>query len=236
MLGRPLVLQDYNPPFIIKAGARNSPLSKVQVEEISNELVTFYQGIELDVDYVATIGDKDQSTSLVDLNKTDFFTKEIDQMLLDSKCRIAIHSAKDLPEPLPKGITMAALTKGVDSSDVLVLRSGMPLDRLPINARIGVSSHRRREAVIKLIPGALCKDIRGTIGKRLSKLDDEEYDGVVIALAALIRLGLTHRNYIFLDGNPSPMQGKLAVLCRSEDEEMLTLFAPLDIREKALIE
>lgn len=235
MYGRLQMLQDFKTPLVIKVGARGSPLSKMQVEEVCVALAKNYKGVELDVSYVKTTGDVDQKTSLVDLEKSDFFTKEIDEMLLSKECRIAVHSAKDLPEPLPKGTVIAALTKGLDPSDVLVLRSGIELNSLPEDARIGVSSLRRKEAILNLIPKAHCIDIRGNIEKRLEQLDDEKYDGIILALAALIRLGLTHRNYIKVEGKLAPLQGKLAITCREEDAEMLSLFAPIDSRRLELL-
>src|SRR5690348_13038820 len=99
----------------ISVAARGSPLSKVQCEEILKEIREFQPNIEFSLSYIDTVGDKDRQTSLRALEKTNFFTKEIDEHLLSGKSRIAIHSAKDLPDPLATGLIMIALTKGVDS-------------------------------------------------------------------------------------------------------------------------
>jgi hydroxymethylbilane synthase len=207
----------------IIVGARASPLSQAQVEEVASVLpqVSFHPL------FVESTGDLDQKTSLRTLDKTDFFTKEIDAMLLSGACRIAIHSAKDLPEPLPQGLTMVALTRGVDPSDSLVIQENSSLKKNPL---IATSSLKRESAVSAILPQARFCDIRGTIGKRLEKLSSGEIDGVVIAEAALIRLKLTHLNRIKLPGVSTPYQGQLAILARTGDQEMVDLFASLDVR------
>lgn len=206
----------------ITVGARSSNLSKAQVQEVQEEIRHFFPEIVFHPLYLKTFGDKDQKTSLRSLDKTDFFTREIDQMLLKGECRIAIHSAKDLPEPLAKGLTLAALTKGIDPSDSLVLREGVGK-----GATIATSSLRREVSVQKLIPDAQFVDIRGTIEERLQKLLNKEVDGVVVAEAALIRLKLTCLNRIRLPGVAAPLQGRLAIVVRERDQEMLEIFKEL---------
>ncbi|MCX6991253.1 MAG: hydroxymethylbilane synthase [Chlamydiae bacterium] len=216
----------------ILVAARSSSLSRVQVQEVLAELNAFHPNVYFTPHLVATKGDKDLLTSLRNMDKTNFFTLEIDLMLLEKKCRIAIHSAKDLPEPLAKGLKCIALTKGVDSSDVLVFRENEGLSTLQKNAKVATSSLRREEMIKELREDFLCVDIRGTIEERLKKLDRGEVDALVIAQAALIRLGLTFRNRITLPGPAALHQGQLAILCREEDEEMVELFSCIDVRNK----
>lgn len=206
----------------ILVGARASPLSMAQVKEVLRELQAFHPEVAFTPVYTETAGDMDQKTSLRSLEKTDFFTREVDQLLLHKKCRIAIHSAKDLPEPLTQGIALIALSKGIDPSDALVLREG---ERLQQNQRIATSSYRREAMVSALCADLTFVDIRGTIEKRLERLTNNEVDGVVIAEAALIRLGLTHLNRIRLPGLTAPFQGRLAVTARVGDFEMKELFS-----------
>lgn len=217
----------------IKVGARSSPLSLVQCDEVLSELKVHHPQVTFDLQKVATVGDKDKKTSLRTLNKTDFFTKEIDEMLLRGDCRIGIHSAKDLPEPIPNGLSIVALTKGVDPADALVMRSGETLSSLKQGAIIATSSERREMMVCSLRPDLRFIDLRGTIGERLTKLDSGDADGVVVAEAALIRLKLTHLNRIILPGETTAHQGQLAILARQEDREMASLFACLDVRQMA---
>src|SRR5437660_354876 len=108
----------------IVVAARASPLSRAQVEEVQQALRLFHPNITFQTKWLETTGDKDLTTSLRDLPQDNFFTKEIDEMLLSGACQIAIHSAKDLPDPLPKGLKRIALTKGVDPRDALVLKQG----------------------------------------------------------------------------------------------------------------
>ncbi len=214
----------------ITVGGRESPLSLAQVDEVLHEIRQHHPEISFQLIPVKTIGDKDRTTSLRTLGKTDFFTKEIDNMQLNGKCRLSIHSAKDLPEPLREGLTIVALTKGVDSSDSRVLREGESRHTLPSGAVIAPSSVRREETVKSLRSDLTFIDFRGVIGERLAKLETSEADGVVVAEAALIRLKLTHLNRIRLPGTTTPFQGRLAIIARSDDTEMHRLFKAIDCR------
>ena len=214
-------------PKAITAGARDSLLSKVQVEEVLKEIKEHYPEIEFSTFFLKTKGDKDQETSLLHLEKSNFFTKELDELLLQGKCQITIHSAKDLPNPLPEGLAVVAYTKGIDPSDVLVVKEGA--NSLSKNAKIGTSSLRRIENLRKSYKDVTCVDIRGTIDKRLELLQKGEVDALVIAKAALIRLKL-HVRELPLLGEPCPMQGKLAILARKGDLSMQELFSKIDCK------
>lgn len=215
-------------------GARNSPLSQAQYKEALDDIRAYHPHIKFQPTWLSTTGDQDLKTSLCTLDKTDFFTKEIDELLLTGKCRIGIHSAKDLPNPLPEGLRIVAITRGVDPSDALVLRPGETLESLPSGAKIATSSERREEAVKKLRHDFYFVDIRGNIGQRLEKLENGEVDGIVIAEAALIRLNLEHINRISLPGETVPYQGQLAVLAQENDAEMQEIFSCLDTRKTLL--
>jgi hydroxymethylbilane synthase len=218
----------------IAVGARSSGLSQAQCREVLYELRRDHPDVEFDIQPTLTTGDKDLQTSLRFLGKTDFFTKEIDAMLFNRECRIAIHSAKDLPEPLPEGLKVVALTKGLDPSDTLVMREGVTFETLESGSVIATSSERREEIVRKLRSDLKFCDIRGTIEQRLQKLFDGEVDGVVVAEAALLRLGLDHLKRYKLPGATAQFQGQLAVLAREDDEEMEALFSCIDTRTRCL--
>lgn len=211
-------------------GARRSLLSQAQLREVESRL-KHYPRISFKGLLVDTVGDKDLTTSLRGLDRTDFFTKEIDELLLSGACRIAIHSAKDLPHPIRNGIRVVALTVCIDPSDSLVLRPGEVFENLPMGAIIATSSDRREAAVRRLRPDLIFQDIRGTIEQRLDKLDRGIVDGVVIAEAALIRLDKSHLNRFTLPGETAKYQGQLAVMARDNDHEMFDLFACLDTRK-----
>lgn len=215
---------------ILTVGARRSPLSRAQVEEVLLELRGFHPEVEFEVHWVETTGDRDLLTSLRTLDKTDFFTREIDALQLAGGCRLGVHSAKDLPDPLPKGLVLAALTKGVDPSDVIALRDGITMENMPRGAKIGTSSLRRENNIRALRSDLICVDIRGDVLVRLRLLDEGALDGVVMAEAALIRLKQTHRMRIPLPGESAPLQGQIAVLALEGDQEMLRLFQSIDAR------
>jgi hydroxymethylbilane synthase len=216
----------------IHVAARSSPLSQIQVQEVLDELRRVHPEIEFETTLVESHGDKDQATSLRAMEKTNFFTKEIDELILNESCRIGIHSAKDLPHPLPEGLSVLALTKGLDPADVLVMRPKVSIETLPEGAIIATSSERRENALRELRSDFHFVDLRGIISQRLAKLDTGEVDGVIIAEAALIRLGLTHLNRVKIPGETAEGQGQLAVVGRTEDDQMRELFTCLDSRPK----
>jgi hydroxymethylbilane synthase len=219
----------------ITVGARASRLAQEQVFEVWKLISVFHPDLQFHPVWTITEGDIDRTTPLWKVSKTDFFTQQIDEKLLQGEFRIAIHSAKDLPTPLPKGLSLIALTEGVDPRDSLVMNPLMTVATLPPYARIGTSSKRREAAVKRLRQDLLAIDIRGTIDERLEQLHTGSVDGVIIAEAALIRLKLTHENRIFLDCETEPLQGKLAVIARADDGEMASLFAPIDTRKRIAV-
>lgn len=207
--------------MIIRIGARGSLLSRAQVEELYQECRQ-HRDVTFETVFVDTTGDLDRKTSLRTLEKTDFFTRELDILLARGKIDAAVHSAKDLPDPLPPGLELIGLTRGVDPRDCIVMRRN---ESLRPGMRIGTSSERREEAVRALEPGCTFIDLRGTIAERLAYIESGALDGVVVAEAALIRLGLTSLPRLYLDGEPAAGQGRLAVVARQGDEKMKELFS-----------
>jgi hydroxymethylbilane synthase len=208
----------------IKVGARASNLSKVQVQEVYEELKNKVPLIDFDVIYLDTKGDRDKKTSLRELEKSNFFTDELDNKLLQRAIRVSINSAKDLPDPLPDGLTIAAITRGLSASDSLVF------NKLPIKPKIGTSSLRRQECLKQVFKEFETVDIRGTIEDRLELLNKGVIDGLIVAECALIRLKLTHLNRQILPIQTAHLQGKLAVVACLDDQEMLDLFSHIDER------
>lgn len=215
----------------IKVAARDSLLSKAQVSEVEKELAAIYKDATFFYIFVKTKGDKDLSVSLLDTEKTNFFTEEVDDLVLSSIADVGIHSAKDLPDPLPEDLEIYALTKGVDPRDSLVLSPNTNLQDLGACPKIGTSSFRRMEMIKRILPNAQIVDIRGTIDRRLSLLEEGVVDALIIAEAALIRLNLTEINRIILDGRPAPMQGRLAVVGKKNDFFLRHIFSSIDYQE-----
>jgi hydroxymethylbilane synthase len=212
---------------IIKAGTRPSALALKQVEEISLRLPDF----KIEAVSIATRGDKDKISPLPDAGESDFFTREIEQALICGDIDIAIHSAKDLEKDMPEELTIAATTASISPLECLVSRANLPLEKLPEGASIGTSSRKRKEGILRFRPDLVSKDIRGNIDERLKQLDDGEFDAIIIAHAALIRLKYGHRITEIIPKEiiaPHPLQGRLAVQIRKDRDDLLEIFRNLD--------
>ena len=211
---------------IYKIGTRTSSLALKQVEEIVDALKKFYPAMNVEIIGIDTYGDKDKTTPISGIEGSDFFTREIDEALLKGEIDFAVHSAKDLPDDLKEGLVIAAITKSLDSYDVMVSKSGLKLDELPYRAKIGTSSLRRKAQLKKYRDDFEIVNIRGNIEERLKLLYEAELDGIVIAAAGLIRLGLGKRitqKIPFDILKPHPLQGKLAMVARKDDEDIIRL-------------
>jgi hydroxymethylbilane synthase len=176
---------------------------------------------------IETTGDKDKATPLSYVEGADFFTRQIEDALMDGCIDAAVHSAKDLEERMPAGLTIAALTKSISPYECLVSRSHKSLLELPRGAEICTSSIKRREAIISFRGDFTLKDIRGDIEERLSKLDNGEFDAIITAHAALIRLGLENRISEIIPPDimePHPLQGRLAVQIREGRRDLAEIF------------
>ncbi len=211
----------------LKVIARNSPLSMKQVEEVFKELG---KDIEYEIIPVLSYGDKHKEISLMEDIPEDFFTRELDEALLKEEADIAIHSAKDLPYPLPDGIILAALTRGRTKLDALVSREAIPLEKLPSKARIGLSSVMRKNNILSIRKDLEIVSIRGTIEERLKLIDDGVVDAIVVAACALERLGLKDKITELLPFETHPLQGKLAVTVKEGRSDLIRLFYDIDER------
>lgn len=218
---------DQSPLFhpLLKVVSRKSSLAIIQVEEIFR----YFSHLKYELLSIDSYGDKNKQISLMGNISTDFFTKELDEILLTSKADLAIHSAKDLPYPLPHGLTLAALIDSQDETDSLVSRDHKLAD-LPINAKVGTSSINRKNELLRLRPDLEIVSIRGTIEERIACVDNGTIDAVIVATCALKRLGLENRITEVLPFKTHPLQGKLAVVVREGNETVASLFESKDIR------
>jgi len=216
----------------IKISARESSLSKAQVEEVLTLLKNFHPLVEFEKHFLQSLGDKDLKTSLTLMEKSDFFTKEIDELVLSEVCDVSIHSAKDLQDPLDERLEIFAITEGQDPSDVHLLPKEKKLESLRFNAKIGTSSLRREKAIKKIRKDFIAQDIRGTIEERIRQLNENLFDGIIVAKAALIRLGLLDLNWIQLDQEVASMQGRLAIVGRKNDVQIRKIFRPLHVEQE----
>ncbi len=211
---------------LIKIGSRQSPLAKIQVQEILSmvgELPVPYELIHLN-----TQGDLDKKTSLTSNPADNFFTNTLDEALLNKEIDLTIHSAKDLPKKLIRGLKIFALTKSLDKTDSWV--SDYSLEDLPQEAKVGTSSQLRGEMIKALRPDVVLTDIRGTVEERLEALNKKHVDGLIVATSALKRLKLEKHIKSILPWETTPLQGQLTVVGREGDWELEKLFENIDIR------
>ena len=214
----------------IRTGTRGSILAIRQTEEVLAQLGQKFPELDFQVTPVRTQGDINATASLTGMG-LGVFVNEIERMLLDGELDMAVHSLKDMPTKLPDGLFIGAMTGRQDPRDVLVNRWHCRLADLPEGARIGTSSPRRRALLNSLCPQATVLPIRGNVETRLNKAQSDDYDGVVLAAAGLIRLGLTEHIDDYLSPQrfvPPPGQGVLAVEVRSDDQRMIDMLRSVD--------
>ena len=206
-------------PTTFKVGTRPSKLATQQARHALDQLETLLKPHRFEIQPLTTQGDTDRTTDLRH-SPPDFFTHELDQALLNQTIDCALHSAKDLPDPMPETIDWCWLPHPEDPRDALVLRSNQTINDLPPNPTIGVSSDRRAQYATEQFPHATQQPIRGNIEERIEQLDQGHFDIVIIAIAALNRLQLQHRitQPIPLTQLPvPPAQGYLALTFRQGD-------------------
>jgi hydroxymethylbilane synthase len=212
-------------------GTRGSRLALLQTQLVIDALRARHPENEIEVREVRTEGDQRPDASLAAIGGQGVFVKEIEAALLRGDVDFAVHSLKDVPPELSAGLTLAAVPARADPRDALVTRAGASLEALPPGARIGTGSARRAVQLRALQPDIETADIRGNVDTRLRKVDEGQYDGVVLALAALERLGVRERaTQVFgLDVMvPAVGQGALVVEARGYDGELLELLRSIE--------
>lgn len=211
-------------------GSRGSILALAQAEEVKEKLSLVYPEYNFEIKTITTSGDKDLKSNWENSDKSlkSFFTKEIEQELLEGTIDIAVHSMKDMPSVSPEGLICGAIPKREDARDVLVSKGSKIFPMLPKGAKLGTSSLRRTMNMKAVREDLEIKHLRGNIHTRLKKLEEEDYDAIVLAAAGLKRVGLADRITEYLDGTifpPAPAQGALYIQCRENDsfiKEILT--------------
>ncbi len=211
-------------------GTRGSMLALTQTKWVISELKKHHPDVAFEIKIIKTTGDLVQNKPLDKIGEKGLFTKEIEDQLLSGEIDIAVHSMKDMPSTLPKGLKFSYVPKREDARDVLVLKDGYTsLEDLPYGAKIGTGSKRRKYQLLKHRPDLQIEPIRGNIDTRIRKIKEQELDGIVLAAAGVHRLNMHHviGYYLPLDiVLPSPAQGALALEVREEDtqtEELLNL-------------
>lgn len=211
----------------VRVGSRSSALALKQVDEVEKLL----PNVEFERVLFDTAGDIDRKTSLLDRENTDFFTDTIEAALITGEIDIAVHSAKDLEDNPPAELIVAAMTKSKSPYDAIVSRDGLKLDELPQGSVVGTSSRKRRDAILGYRSDLKVKDIRGNIDDRIAQLSTGNYDAIVVAHIALIRLGLEEKVSQVLDDKivkVHPLQGRLALQIHKNNKKLFEMIRGLD--------
>ena len=212
----------------IKVIARGSRLSRLQVEEVFKN----FPELAYEIKYLESYGDKNQQISLLNGEApADIFTRELDDAIRQGDADIAIHSAKDLPYPLPEDIEVIALFPAFDTTDSLVSRDHKKLAELPAGSIIGTSSPLRKKGLNELRPDLTIKGIRGCIEERVQQVKDGKYDAAIVATCALKRLGMEDEIAEVLPFPTHPLQGFLAITAK-KGSALKQAFASKSILDK----
>jgi hydroxymethylbilane synthase len=224
------------PVATLTYATRRSPLALAQCRALVARLSTLEPGLRLRELQVVTSGDKIQDRPLADLGGKGLFVKEIEEALLDGRADFAVHSIKDVPGLLPAGLLIACVPAREDPRDVLVASQHRSLSELPTGARVGTSSLRRMASLRMIRPDLTVVAIRGNVDTRLRKLEQGQFDAIVLARAGLLRLGLAARETQILPADvslPAVGQGALGIECRADDTATRAILAPLHDPETA---
>ncbi len=208
---------------IIRIATRKSPLALWQAEHVASRLVEIFPNLNIELVKMTTRGDKILDAPLAKVGGKGLFVKELEQGMLDGNADIAVHSMKDVPVEFPEGLHLAAILAREDPRDALVSNHYSSLAELPENARIGTSSLRRQSQIKEKFPSAEIIPLRGNVNTRLSKLDANEYDAIILAVAGLKRLGFDDLIRQALQPEqslPAIGQGAIGIECRANDQRI----------------
>lgn len=215
----------------VTIGTRASALARWQAEHVAARLRTLPESPEVRLELIQTEGDRVLDVALSRLPGKAFFTKDLEQAILDGRVDVAVHSMKDVETVMPDGLTIGAVLEREDPRDVLVAREGLGLDSLPEGARIGTSSLRRTAFLLRWRPDLEVLDLRGNVPTRIEKLRRGDYDAIVLAAAGVKRLGLEDRITDYFTDDillPAVSQGAIAVQVREEDAVISGYVGALD--------
>ena len=233
-------------PRPLRVATRRSALALAQTRAFCRDLIAHHPGLTIEEVQIVTAGDRIQDRPLYEVGGKGLFVKEIEEALLEDRADIAVHSMKDLPAHLPPGLRIACVPPRADPRDLLLLRPDLPtlapspdpsppaspLDLLPLNARVGSSSLRRRLTLLDHRPDLQIEPLRGNIDTRLRRLVAGDFDAILLAAAGIARLAPPDLPpayplppALFL---PAAAQGILAIEAREADAEVAALLAPLE--------
>lgn len=209
---------------------RESPLALWQAEFIKAELEKAHAGLTVELLGMTTKGDQILDSPLSKIGGKGLFVKELETALLDGRADIAVHSMKDVPMDFPEGLELSIICEREDPRDAFVSNHFNSIDDLPQGSKVGTSSLRRQCQIRSLRPDLEILDLRGNVNTRLRKLDEGQYDAIILATAGLIRLKMQDRIRQAISDEqslPAGGQGAVGVEARAGDERIQKLLAPL---------
>ena len=213
---------------------RPSLLAYTQTQQTVELLKAQHPDCEFEIVKISTHGDAVTDKPLTAFGGTGVFVKELENAILEGRADFAIHSLKDVPSIQPEGLVLAAFPTREDPRDVLLIKNGLSIDELNENCTIGTGSPRRIVQIAELKPRATFTDLRGNIDTRLKKLEEGQYDAIVLAAAGLRRLGKDIDAKAFLPVDkciPAIGQGAIAIECRKDDDETITLLRTINNKD-----
>jgi hydroxymethylbilane synthase len=214
----------------LRIATRKSALALWQANHVQSLLREAHEGIDIELVKIVTEGDRILDRPLAEIGGKGLFLKELERAMLDGDADLAVHSMKDVPANMAEGLVLDAVLPRANPFDALVSRDNRLLAELPSGSRIGTSSLRRKSQLLALRPDLEVTDLRGNVDTRLRKLDEGQYDAIILACAGLQRLGLGERVSETLqppDWLPASTQGIIGLQCRQDDTQTRALIKPL---------
>ena len=215
----------------IRIATRKSPLALWQANFVKQNLLLAHKDLTVELIPMVTQGDIILDSPLSKIGGKGLFVKQLEQAILNNEADIAVHSIKDIPAQFPEGLMLAAICQRDEVRDAFVANKYASLNDLPEGAIVGTSSLRRQCQLRSHFPHLIIKDLRGNVGTRLNKLDDGQYDAIILASVGLKRLSLEHRitQYIGTDLMlPAVGQGAIGIESRTDDKQILDIISVLD--------
>lgn len=210
---------------------RKSPLAMWQANYVKDALQAAYPDLQVDIVGLLTEGDKLLASSLAKIGGKGLFVKELEKLLLERRADIAVHSIKDMPVTLPDNLILAAICEREDPRDAFISRHFASIEELPLGATVGTSSSRRSCELKARRADLVIENLRGNVGTRLRKLDEGQYDAIILAAAGLKRLGEADRIRTYLDPQtwiPAVGQGAIGIECHQDNHAVIELLQVLD--------
>ena len=214
----------------LRIATRKSALALWQANHVQDLLREAHPGIEIELVKIVTEGDRILDRPLAEIGGKGLFLKELERAMLDGEADLAVHSMKDVPAHMAEGLVLDAVLPRANPFDGLVSHNNRQLADLPAGSKVGTSSLRRRSQLLALRPDLVVADLRGNVDTRLRKLDEGQYDAIILACAGLQRLGLGGVITETLEPPhwlPASTQGIICLQCREDDEKTRALIAPL---------